>query len=387
MSETLTQDPALAQNQAAQCILPGATLGVLGGGQLGRYFVIAARKMGYRVVVLDPDADSPAGALADEHVCAAYDDPEALERLAQSCAAVTTEFESVPATALAQLARYCVVAPSAECVSVAQDRAREKRFLHANGFPVAPFVVIEYEADLEGAIGYPAILKVATQGYDGKGQIAVASRQDLRSAWMQLGRARCVLESRLPLECEVSVILARSAGGELRCFPVAENRHRDGILDTTVVPAGISTEVAAEARQVAGSIAESLNYVGVLAVEFFISGGRLIVNEIAPRPHNSGHFTLDACATSQFEQQVRALCGLPLGDAQLLTPAAMVNILGEAMLPAAPDWAGLLALPGAKLHLYGKREPRPGRKMGHITFLGDRAVEGAQTCRKGLGIV
>ena len=368
-------------------ILPGATIGVLGGGQLGRYFVIAARQMGYRVVVLDPDPDSPAGALAEEHICAAYEDPAALARIAASCAAVTTEFESVPAAALAQLAQHCLVAPSADCVAVAQDRAREKRFLQSNGFPVAPFIIVENEADLDAAHVFPAILKVATQGYDGKGQVQVAGPDDLREAWMRLGRGRCVLEALLPLECEVSVILARTAAGEVRSYPVAENRHRDGILDTTVVPARIAPVLAEEARAMAARIAECLGYVGVLAVEFFVSQGRLLVNEIAPRPHNSGHFTLDACPTSQFEQQLRALCGLPLGDTQLLVPAAMVNILGDAMLPGAPDWAELLALPGAKLHLYGKREPRAGRKMGHLTLLGERAAEGAQLCRERLGIV
>ena len=377
---------APAAGRAAALVMPGATLGVLGGGQLGRFFAIAARQMGYRVVVLDPDADSPAGALADEHIHAAYDDPAALARMAAVCAAVTTEFESVPSAAMAYLAQHCVVAPSADCVAIAQDRVREKRFLQSNGFAVAPFVVIESEADLAAAEHFPAILKVATQGYDGKGLQAVAGREALREAWLRLGRARCVLEARLPLEREVSVILARAGSGEVRCFPVAENRHRGGILDTTLVPATIAPALAEEARAVAGQIAERLGYVGVMAVEFFVSQGRLLVNEIAPRPHNSGHFTLDACATSQFEQQVRALCGLPLGNTDLLAPVVMVNILGEAMLPAAPRWAQLLALPGVKLHLYGKREPRPGRKMGHLTVLGEQAAEQAQAYRAELGI-
>lgn len=372
---------------AAPVILPGATLGVLGGGQLGRYFVIAARQMGYRVIVLDPDADSPAGAIADVHIHAPYEDPAALARMAKDCAAVTTEFESVPAASLALLATHCIVAPSADCVAIAQDRVREKRFLQSNGFAVAPFVVIEEEGDLAAEAVFPAILKRATLGYDGKGQQPVGGRDQLREAWLRLGRARCVLEARLPLEREVSVILARTRAGEVRSFPVAENRHRDGILDTTVVPARITPELTDEARAVAARIAACMGYVGVLAVEFFVSDGRLIVNELAPRPHNSGHYTLDASTTSQFEQQVRALCGLPLGAADLLAPAAMVNILGDAMLPAAPRWADLLARPGVKLHLYGKREPRAGRKMGHLTVLGAQAAEEVQGLRAGLGIV
>ena len=356
-------------------IFPDAMLGMLGGGQLGRMFTLAAHAMGYRVAVLDPDPLSPAGAIADVHLRAAYQDHEALEQLADSCAAVTTEFENVPAESLRWLAAHCAVRPTAESVAVAQDRLREKRFLSQNGFAVAPFKAIERIedcADIEGHL-LPGILKRARFGYDGKGQARVDALADLASAFVRLGSEPCVLEKRLALECEVSVVAARGADGATRSFPVAENRHRNGILDVSIVPARVGPAVAERAAACAQAIALKLGYCGVLAVEFFVAEGALIVNEIAPRPHNSGHYTIDACVVSQFEQQVRTLCGLPLGDTRLLSPAAMVNLLGEVWHGGEPRWDAVFGCPGAKLHLYGKHEARAGRKMGHYTVLGESA--------------
>jgi len=374
---------------AAAPILPPATLGVMGGGQLGRFFVIAARGMGYRVVVLDPERTSPAGALADRHIVAAYDDAAALDELADACAAVTIEFENVPAESLARLAGRTRVAPASECVAVSQDRIREKAACAAHGLPVGPYAPVAAEGDLERPELYPAVLKRARFGYDGKGQARVASPAEARAAWRDLGRAPCVLERLLDLDCELSVVLARGADGATAPFTVAENRHRHGILDVSIAPARVAPALAAQAQAMAGRLAAAMGYVGVLGVEFFVSGGRLLVNEIAPRPHNSGHYTLDACATSQYQQQVRALCGVPLGDARLLSPAVMVNVLGEAWGAGEPDWAAVLAEPGAKLHLYGKAEPRPGRKMAHFTVLDAdpaRALEAALALRARLGI-
>lgn len=353
-------------------VLPPATLGVLGGGQLGRYFVMAARTMGYRTIVLEPDPGAPAGAAADVHLATAYDDPDALARLARECAVVTTEFENPPAAALAALAADVPVRPSPAAIGITQDRRLEKRFLASAGIPVAPFAVIDTDDDLQPArldhVSFPAILKTARLGYDGKGQVTVASADDLDDAWRQLGRVGCVLEQRLPLDREVSVVLARGLDGACAVHPTVANTHVGGILDLTVVPAPDADDDHHAAADLAVSIARALDYVGVLAVEMFVVGGRLVVNELAPRPHNSGHWTLDAAATSQFEQQVRAVCGLPLGDPSLTAGgAAMVNLLGDEWAGGAPDWAAALSEPGAHLHLYGKSEPRPGRKMGHLT--------------------
>jgi 5-(carboxyamino)imidazole ribonucleotide synthase len=353
--------------------LPGATLGMLGGGQLGRMFTVAARTMGYNVIVLDPDPASPAGALATEHLRAGYQDAAALDHLARTCAAVTTEFENVPAETLAALAQHCVVRPGSRAVATTQNRITEKTFLRDHGFATAPFAVVRHEADLEAAwrdIGAPAILKVARFGYDGKGQAVVHNLREAQAAWESMRREPCVLERRVPLDTEVSVVLARGVDHAVAVYPVSENTHANGILDLTVVPARISSARARQAQTVARRIATRLKYVGVLAVEFFISRGKLLVNEIAPRPHNSGHYTIDACVTNQFEQQVRALCGLPLGDTRLLSPVAMVNLLGDLWTPQPPRWERLLESPRAKLHLYGKIEARPGRKMGHFSCLG-----------------
>lgn len=354
-------------------IYPGSTLGMLGGGQLGRMFTIAARTMGYEVVVLDPDKESPAGKLASKHICADYSDKFALDEISKTCGAITTEFENVPASTLETLANTLPVRPGAQAVTITQDRIHEKNFLKNNGFPTAPFAVIQSLEDLQNAIkniGMPAILKVSRFGYDGKGQVSINSEDDVENAWSTLQGEACVLEQRMPLDIEVSVVLARGIEGEIKTYPVSENIHEEGILDVSVVPARINKEIEKNVLTMAEKIATNLNYVGVMAVEFFISNDQLLVNEIAPRPHNSGHYTLDACVTDQFEQQVRAVCGLPLGDTLLLSPVVMINMLGDIWHQGrAPKWQKLLDHPNVKLHLYGKNEARPGRKMGHYNVL------------------
>ena len=354
-------------------ILPGATVGVLGGGQLGRMFTLRARSMGYGVTVLDPDPLSPAGMVADRHIRGAYTEDAALDALAESCAAITTEFENVPAAALERLSRHALVRPGVESVAIAQDRIAEKRFLQDSGFATARFRPVRQSAELDGAmavIRVPALLKTSRLGYDGKGQATVTDLDSARAAFDRFGGVACVLEERLVLETELSVVLARGEDGTVAAFPVGENCHRDGILETTVVPARVPERLAEEARALAIAVAERLAYVGVLAVELFVAnGGRLFVNEIAPRPHNSGHYTMDACTVDQFEQQLRALCGLPLGEPRLLTPVAMINLLGDVWAHGEPRWSEALRRPGVRLHLYGKAEPRPGRKMGHLNCL------------------
>jgi 5-(carboxyamino)imidazole ribonucleotide synthase len=354
-------------------VMPGAMLGVLGGGQLGRMFVQAAQQMGYSVTVLDPDSASPAGRVAEAFICANYDDPEALEKLNQQCAAVTTEFENIPANSLRKLAKTCAVSPDAYSVSVAQNRIAEKQFLGINGFTVAPFAVIQQPDDFaeqDAADLLPGILKISQFGYDGKGQVKVADAADFPAAYAQLNRAVCVLEKFMPLKCEISVVVARGGDGKVATFPVSENQHVNGILDVSIVPTRISPLLAEKAQEIACQVAKSLNYQGVLCVEFFVlQDDELVINEIAPRPHNSGHYSIDACVTSQFEQQVRTLCGLPLGSTAQLSPAVMINLLGDVWRNGDPDWNIVLQHPSAKLHLYGKAEARPGRKMGHYTVL------------------
>jgi len=378
-------------------ILPPATLGMLGGGQLGRFFVLAAHEMGYRVIVLDPDRNSPAGRAADEHLCAAYDDADALERLAQGCAAVTTEFENVPADTLDHLAKFIPTRPNAECVAVAQNRIAEKTFLSDRGFAVGPFAAVTSAVQIESVDPalFPAVLKVARFGYDGKGQARVANVAEAKAAFEGFRGEACVLEKMLTLDIEVSCVLARDSAGRVEPFPIAENSHRNGILDVSIAPARISGAQAAEATEMAIGIAAELGYVGVLGVEFFISEGRLLVNEMAPRPHNSGHYTIDACVTSQFEQQVRILCGLPLGDARQHSRAVMVNLLGDLWYERdphhahEPEWSRLLRVPGLKLHLYRKHHARHGRKMGHFTVLGESGepvIDLAMNARSALGI-
>lgn len=363
-------------------ILPGATLGVLGGGQLGRMFCVAARTMGYRTVVLDPDERSPAGRIADEHIRAAYDDQAALTRMANACDAITTEFENVPAVTLEFLATLKPVHPSARCVQIAQNRIAEKNFARSAGIEPAPFHAVYSEADIAPGLavtGMPAILKTATLGYDGKGQQVVRDAQQALEAFRKFGSVPCVLEKKLELKIEISALLARNARGEVRCYPPAENEHRNGILHQSIVPARVSEALAQQALTAASRLADAMNYVGVLAVEFFITrDDRLVFNEMAPRPHNSGHYTKDAAVTSQFEQQVRVMCGLPPGDTRLISPVVMVNLLGDLWHP---DWAQVFNEPCVKLHLYGKDEARPGRKMGHYNVLAverEQAIEVAE---------
>ena len=365
----------------ADHILPNAMLGILGGGQLGRMFTMAARAMGYRVTVLDPDPDSPAGGLADVHICSKYDDPGALQMLVDTCAAITTEFENVPAESMRFLQSRMRVSPSAECVSIAQDRIKEKRYISNAGLGVAPFLAIEKADDLaQDMSGHlPGILKIARLGYDGKGQIRVQTGDEVKAAWQQMGSKPCVLEKMLDLQTEISVIVTRSSADEVNTFPVAENQHESGILDISIVPARVPETIAEQARQMALQLAQALDYIGVLAVEFFVlQDNTLLINEIAPRPHNSGHYTIDACLTSQFEQQVRAMCALPPGDTHLLSPVAMVNLLGDIWRDDEPAWDKLLSEPHAKLHLYGKKEARIGRKMGHFNVLADNADSALQ---------
>jgi 5-(carboxyamino)imidazole ribonucleotide synthase len=372
-------------------IRPGATLGVLGGGQLGRMFTTRAQSMGYRVVVLDPDPSSPAGAVADRHIRASYDDTAALDELAATASAVTTEFENVPAASLRRLAERCLTAPPVEALATAQDRITEKAFLRDRGFATAPFGVVRTAGDIPGAVaaaGFPALLKTSRLGYDGKGQAAVGSGAETEQAFERMGGVACVLERRLTLEVELSVVLARGRDGHCTAFPVAENRHTGGILDTSVVPARVSTALAGQARQLAMDVAEAMHYVGVLGVELFVAdGGRLFVNEMAPRPHNSGHYTIDACMPDQFEQQVRTLCDLPLTNPTLLSPVAMANLLGDLWDGGEPRWEEALRLSGVRLHLYGKATARPGRKMGHLNAVAstpDLALEKVLEARDSL---
>jgi 5-(carboxyamino)imidazole ribonucleotide synthase len=377
-----------------------AVLAVLGGGQLGRMFVHAAQTLGYRTLVLDPDPQGLAGPVSHRLLAADYVDPAALDEIARDCAGVTIEFENVPAAALRRLEGRCRVAPGSAAVEICQDRAAEKRHFAAAGVPCAPHAVLVHEADLAAVDPalFPAILKTSRLGYDGKGQAAVAAAADLPAAWAGLRRAPCVLEKRLPLRAEISVIVARADDGTTVHLPVQQNLHRSGILAVTQVP-GPAVDDALTARAVAWAtaLAGSMEYVGVLCVEFFVlADGALVANEMAPRPHNSGHYSIDACDVSQFELQVRSLAGLPLVAPRQHSPAVMLNLLGDlwwragASAPAEPDWAPVLSLPGVHLHLYGKAEARRGRKMGHLTVTAvDAATAGAvarQACeRLGLG--
>jgi 5-(carboxyamino)imidazole ribonucleotide synthase len=355
----------------------------MGGGQLGRMFCHAAQSLGYRVAVLDPASEGPAASVADLHIQADYDDETALIKLAQRCRAVTTEFENVPAQSLLTLAAHCRVTPGAHAVEIVQDRIAEKAFIVSQGVAVAPYAAIRAESDLRaaGAHLFPGILKVARLGYDGKGQARVRSLEEALKAFAECGGVPCVLEAMLDLKEELSVVLARGLDGQCAVFPVARNVHEQGILAVTTVDmqAVVMTERATDA---ALSIARGLKYEGVLCVEFFVLGdGQLLVNEIAPRPHNSGHFSMNACVTSQFEQQARVMAGLPLGSTRLLSPVVMLNILGDVWYPSAdetqaePNWTEVLAVPGSSLHLYGKREARRARKMGHVNCTGKTIAE------------
>jgi 5-(carboxyamino)imidazole ribonucleotide synthase len=360
-------------------ILPGATLGVLGGGQLGRMFTLAARRMGYRVTVFAPDDDTPAGQIAYEEVRAPYEDLDAVRRFASDVSVVTFEFENVPAATAAAAAERAPVRPAGSLLHATQHRRREKEALVAAGVPVVDHAMIETEAELARAgrqVGFPAILKTAAWGYDGKGQLRVEGDAQLDEAWRALDQAPCVLEAVAPFEREISVVGARGLDGSISLYDPFENLHVDHILDVTISPAGIPDPVARRAREIARTLLESWEVVGVICTEMFVMpGGELVVNEVAPRPHNSGHLTIDAHATSQFEQQVRAVCGVPLGSTEALQPSAMANLLGDLWLDGEPDWAGALGVPGVALHLYGKGQPRRGRKMGHLTAVGPTAGE------------
>ena len=377
-------------------IAPGATLGVMGGGQLARMFVHAAQQMGYATAVLDADATSPAGLVAHHHIRTDYLNPQGLAELAALSDAVTTEFENVPAQSLAWLAERRLVAPAAAAVSICQDRAAEKAHFARSGVPCAPHALIETAEQLAVIDGdlLPGILKTARLGYDGKGQARVASRAELAAAWVELGSVTCVLEKRLPLAHEISVIVARAASGDIVNLPVQQNLHRDGILAVTQVPApDVQAEVQQRAIASAREIVAGLGYVGVLCVEFFLlQDGSLVANEMAPRPHNSGHYSIDACDVSQFDLQVRTLTGAPLIEPRLHSAAVMLNLLGDLWaapggLAAAPDWAAALALPGVHLHLYGKGEARPGRKMGHLTVTAATAAQAEAVAREAASVL
>jgi 5-(carboxyamino)imidazole ribonucleotide synthase len=374
-----TTSPAARGRQSLGVHLPGATVGVLGTGQLGRMFAIAARRMGYRVHAFSPDRDTPTGQVADREVTAAYEDLDALRTFARGVQVVTFEFENVPAASVEAVAEIVPVRPSGFVLHTAQHRAREKTFLAKAGLPVTPFALIDSEADLDAAIarlGCPAVLKTASFGYDGKGQAKVSSAAEARAAWEMLNRQPCVLEAFVEFEREVSIIAARGLDGAIAHYGVIENVHRHHILDVSVSPANVPPEVEREAVRIASATLEALDLVGLLCVEMFVArDGTVLINELAPRPHNSGHLTFDAHVTSQFEQQLRAVCGLPLGSTDRLRPAAMSNLLGDVWRDGEPDWAAALRFPGVKLHLYGKTDPRPGRKMGHLTALADTADE------------
>lgn len=378
-------------------LLPGqATLGVMGGGQLGRMFVHAAQSLGYRTVVLDPDADSPAGVVAHRHIRAAYLDDAGLAELADACDAITTEFENVPAQALERLAQRRFVAPAGAAVAICQDRAAEKAHFMASGVACAPYAVIDSAADLAAVPSslLPGILKTTRMGYDGKGQQRVRTPAELAEAWAQLKNVPCVLERMLPLALELSVIVARNARGESVQFPLQQNLHREGILAVTEVPApGVSVAQQAQAQTAAARIAAEMGYVGVLCIEFFVlQDGRLVVNEMAPRPHNSGHYTMDGCDVSQFDLQVRAMTGLPLVAPRLHSPSLMLNLLGDLWFDAAgtertPAWDAVLALPGTHLHLYGKAAARPGRKMGHLNITAASSDQAGAVARQAAALL
>ena len=356
-----------------KAVLPGATVGVLGSGQLGRMFAIAARRMGYRVHTFSPDADTPTGQVADLEVIAPYDDLDAVRRFAAGVSVVTFEFENVPAPTARAAAEHAPVRPKGEVLHTTQHRIREKTFLTNAGLPLTPFRTVTTSVELARAVadlGCPSILKTADFGYDGKGQVRITSPEQAESAWASIGSVPAVLEAFISFEREVSVVAARGVDGAYTDWGVIENRHHNHILDLSIAPAAVSDEVAREAREITRAVLEALDVIGVLCVEFFVEpGGRLMINELAPRPHNSGHLTFDASVTSQFEQQLRAVCGLPLGSTELLRPAAMANLLGDVWFPREPNWQAALSYPDVKLHLYGKLAPRPGRKMGHLTAL------------------
>jgi 5-(carboxyamino)imidazole ribonucleotide synthase len=360
---------------------PGAALGVLGSGQLGRMFTLAARAMGYRVHTFSPDEDSPTGQVADVEITAPYEDLDALRAFARNVDVVTFEFENVPADAVLAIEEGAPVRPSGVALHTTQQRSREKMFLADHGFPTTPFAraaTLDELWDAVAQVGTPAVIKTAAFGYDGKGQHRLASPSDVEHVWNEIGAQEAVVERLVSLQAEISIVAARGLDGATAVYPPFENRHERHILDVTTTPAAVAPEIASAAQEITRALLDELRYVGVLCVEFFVStDGELLVNELAPRPHNSGHLTIDAAATSQFEQQVRAICGLPLGATDIPRPAAMANLLGDLWFEGELNWARALRVPGVKLHLYGKTEPRPGRKMGHLTAVG-RTVHEAQ---------
>jgi 5-(carboxyamino)imidazole ribonucleotide synthase len=368
------------QSDDAKIFLPGSTVGVMGGGQLGRMFAIAARRMGYRVHTFSPHEDTPTGQLADREVAASYDDENAVRDFARGVDVLTFEFENIPSQTVAWAAEECVVRPDGKVLHICQHRLREKTFLRDAGLPLPRFVEVNDEKQFAAAVkelGRPCVLKTASFGYDGKGQHKVEDETDLKAVWAGYKGTQAVLEEWVAFEREISVIIARSLEGQMVTYPVCENRHADHILDLTVVPADVSSDVGHHARQLAGAVAEHLELVGLLAVEMFLlPDDSILINELAPRPHNSGHFSFDACITSQFEQQLRAVCGLPLGSAEILRPCVMANLLGDVWEDACangrkePDWRAAAGFPDVKIHLYGKAEPRRGRKMGHLVAFG-----------------
>lgn len=366
--------------------LPGSTIGVMGSGQLGRMFAIAARRMGYRIHTFSPDRNTPTGQVADLEVCAEYSDETAVRAFAKAVDVLTFEFENVPVQSVEWASEHCVVRPSGRVLHLCQHRLREKEFLRNSGLPLADFAPVNSLSDLEAGVvrlGVPSVLKTAAFGYDGKGQHKIVRESDLAQIWAKLAGQPAVLEAWVPFEIEVSILVARGIDGATKVYPVCENEHANHVLDLTLVPARIPSEVAEHAREIAVRAAVALDLVGLLAVEMFLlPGGKLLINELAPRPHNSGHFSFDASVTSQFEQQLRAVCGLPLGSTELLRPAAMANLLGDVWAGGEPDWAAAAALPEVKIHLYGKAEPRAGRKMGHLVALGGTLDEAAARVRE-----
>lgn len=363
-------------------ILPNSTIGVFGSGQLGRMFAIEARKMGYRVHTFSPDNDTPTGQVADFETSADYDDLDAVRKFAREVDVVTFEFENVPSATVETAAQFLDVHPKGEILHITQNRLREKNFLASNSFPHTPFRHIKSDADLQIALaemGFPAVLKTAGFGYDGKGQVKIKSAADSENAFASMNGNECVLEAFVEFEKEVSVVCARGANGDFVHYGVIENEHVNHILDVSFAPALVSERVYHDAVEITKSVAETLGYVGTLCVEFFLTGDeKLLINELAPRPHNSGHLTFDACVTSQFEQQLRAVCGLPLGSTAFHSPTAMINLLGDVWSAGEPNWAAAMSHPGVKLHLYGKASPRPGRKMGHITAIAETAAEAVE---------
>jgi 5-(carboxyamino)imidazole ribonucleotide synthase len=372
--------------KSSAVFLPGSTIGVMGSGQLGRMLALAARRMGYKIHTFSPERDTPTGQVADLEVCAAYGDEFAVRAFARGVDVLTFEFENVPVQSVGWAAEHCVVRPSGWVLHLCQHRLREKEFLKAAGLPLPEFVPVDSLEALQAAVGrlgLPAVLKTAAFGYDGKGQRKLTKESDLSEVWSGFEGQAAVLEAWVPFEREISVLVARSVAGQTAVYPVCENVHTNHVLDLTLVPARISGKEAQLALELAQRAAEALDLVGLLAVEMFLlSDGRILINELAPRPHNSGHFSFDGCVTSQFEQQLRAVCGLPLGATDLMRPAAMANLLGDIWASGEPDWAAAAALPSVKIHLYGKAEARPGRKMGHLVALGHSLEEAAEQVRE-----